>query len=429
MARILIVDDDQKFLDVISRLLVGRGYEVYTTDNGEMALQWLTEQPADLLLCDLNMSPMSGTAILKVVHEKHPDLAVVILTGYGTVETAIECLRMGAFDYMTKPFKVQELVETIDRALAWEPGRAPDEDPPDITYRLKDIVAQSAAMQDVCTMIERVAPTDVTVLFYGERGVGKQLAGRTIHAASARHEGPFVVADCAHATPRELARTLFGVAGDSSQPDAAPTGLFAQASGGTIWLSEIGALSLDIQERLLRVFKEQVIVPEGASNPIPVNVRVLAETAMNIEHAVGLGEFRGDLFARFAPIAIEIKPLRERREDIVPLLWHCLRRHMGADIALPPVDPDARGQLMHYGWPGNTREIDDVARHILKSGAPSRITAKLLPEGIMRALAGVSTSTLNMDGTGRAKSLKAFLSRETKIAAASARESMRTAAK
>lgn len=421
MANLLIVDDDVKFLDVVSKLLVGRGYEVFVVDNGETALLRLAERRPDLLICDLNMKPITGIEVLKAVQSIHPGLAVIIMTAYGTVDSAMESLRMGAYDYMTKPFRVQEFVETIERALAWDASKNTDDEEPAIPYRLGELVAESASMKDACTMIERVAPTDVTVLFHGEHGVGKQLAGRTIHARSPRRDGPFIVADCANPPPVGLAVHLFGTSALDAEGRPMVPGVCRQASGGTLWLSEIGLLSLAIQERLLRVFKEQLIIPEGAQEQIPVNVRVLAETAMNIERAVAQGRFRGDLFARFAPIAVEIKPLRERREDIIPLLWHFLRSMLGADIALPRIDPDARGLLRHYAWPGNGHELMEVARHIVKAGAPQRITSKHLPDSIIRSLSGLPATTFSTDESGRARALKAFLSREAKLAAATGR--------
>ncbi|MCE9614058.1 MAG: sigma-54 dependent transcriptional regulator [Lentisphaerae bacterium] len=410
MARLLVVDDDPKFLDVLTKLLANRGYDIATCTSGDAALESMAQSLPDLLLCDINMKPTSGMQVLQAARERHPGLTVVMFTAYGSVETALESLRKGAFDYVTKPFRVSDFIETIESALAWDPTRAAEGEQATIPFHLGEIIAQSASMRAVCTMIERVAPTDATMLFRGERGSGKQLCGRTIHAMSQRRQGPFVVADCAAIPPADLAVALFGRAVQAHGLDSEDGhGLLQQAFGGTLWLSEIGILPPPIQERLLRVFKEQLIVPEGGETPVPVDARILAETAMDMPQAVAQGKFRADLYARFAPLAVEIKPLRERREDILPMFWHFFRQALGDQAPLPRVDPDARGLLLHYSWPGNVKELQAVVSHLVQAGITQRVTGATLPENMVRALSGTPIAALSQDDSGRAKSLKAFL--------------------
>lgn len=408
MPRLLIADDDTRFLDLMGKLLAGRGYEVELTPNGAAALESLRTKGADLLVSDIHMDALSGLEVLKAARALAPQLPVVMITAQGTVDTALECLRMGAFDYLTKPFRVADFLDVIERALAWKPGAQADNAQPQIPYRLGYMVAESRSMQDVCTMIERIAPTDATVLFRGEMGVGKKHAGQVMHLQSRRREGPFIIADCRQVPREQLTDTLFGSGGDGKTPFSA--GLIRQADGGTLWLSEIGSLSTAVQERLLILFRDQAITEGGHSAPRAVNVRVMAETSMDVEAAVRRGLFRADLFARFAPLAIEIKPLRERREDVVPLIWHFCHDILGQDSPLPTIDPDARGLLTHYGWPGNIAELEAVMQTILANGPRPRIGIDVLPEPIVRLNVTNPSSLANVESDrGRASHLKAFL--------------------
>lgn len=399
MAHILIVDDDAKFLEVLMRLLSGRGHKTTALESGEAALVAVSEQTFDLVISDIFMKPVSGLDFLTSLRDRHPPLPVILLTAFGTVESALEALKMGAFDYITKPFKIDDLIQTIEEALNADALVGAKKDAPDrVRPVVGQIVAESPSMREVCMMIERIAPTDVTVLFWGERGVGKQLAGRAIHELSSRSEAPFVVADCAEKSEDELILHLFGRTNDETAP-----GCFFQAQGGTLWLSEIGQLSMDFQELLAGVFKSKTIYQVGAEQGTPIDVRILAETAEDIQLALAERRFRPDLFARFAPIAVEIKPLRERREDILPLFYWTLQK----DDPSIRLERDAEGALLHHAWPGNISELEEVVHHAIQHCTDKSITSQDLPDSIVQSTTDAPETTINVPG--RARALKAFL--------------------
>jgi DNA-binding NtrC family response regulator len=290
-------------------------------------------------------------------------------------------------------------MQTIEEALNSDASENEDAGVPGrVTCAIGAIVAESASMREVCMMIERVAPTDVTVLFRGERGVGKQLAGRAIHELSMRSEAPFVVADCKDKTEDELVLHLFGRAGDESNP-----GAFLEAQAGTLWLSEIGHLSMDFQEVLSGVFKSKTIYPVGSDQAIPINVRILAETAEDIQLALAERRFRPDLFARFAPIAVEIKPLRERREDILPLAYRVIQLE-DPSIRLKR---EAQAALLHYAWPGNITELEAAIKDALQKRSGTVIESEDLPDAIVKSASDAPSSEVATPGHARA--LKAFL--------------------
>ena len=399
MAEILIVDDDVKFLDVLTRLLTGRGHETTALEDGESALAAVAAKRYDLIISDIFMKPVSGLDFLTRIKAEHSDVPVILLTAYATVESALDALKMGAFDYITKPFKIDDLMQTIEEALNADPKQRDDSGaPPHVQCVIGPIVAESESMREVCMMIERVAPTDVTVLFRGEKGVGKQLCGRAIHELSPRAEAPFVVAECRDQTDDELVLQLFGQAGDETQQ-----GCFLEAQGGTLWLSEIGHLSMDFQEVLSGVFKNRTIYQAGGDEAIPVDVRILAETSEDIQVALAERRFRPDLFARFAPIAVEIKPLRERREDILPLAHHIIQLE---DPAIR-LQKDTQAALLHYPWPGNITELEAVITGALKRCSEKVITREDIPEVIRRAASDAGDTPVA--ATGQARALKAFL--------------------
>jgi DNA-binding NtrC family response regulator len=299
MAKILLVDDEASILSVLSVLLKAEGYEVTPVDNGEKALELIKTTPFDLLISDIRMRPMDGIALLKAAREQRPTMSTLMITGYGTIETAVESLKYGAFDYITKPFKVDELLITVQRALEY--NRTINENidlKAKLTekYRLENIVAESHSMQNVCEMIERVASTDATVLIYGESGTGKELVAKAIHAYSNRKNKKFLPLNCAALPEPLLESELFGhVKGAFTGASVDKTGLFEVANNGTLFLDEIDSMPLEIQAKLLRVLQDKQIRKVGGNEPITVDVRVLAATNTRLEQLIARGTFREDL--------------------------------------------------------------------------------------------------------------------------------------
>ena len=338
-----------------------------------------------------------------------------MLTAFGTVETAVEAMKEGAFDYVTKPFKVDELLITVQRALQYQnllsENKALKEELAG-RYQFENIVSESPGMRKVCDMIERVAPTDTTVLVLGESGTGKELVAKAIHAHSTRKMQNFLPINCAALPEPLLESEMFGHAkGAFTGATAHKVGLFEAANGGTIFLDEIGSMPLSIQAKLLRVLQDKEVRRVGSNENIPINVRVLAATNDRLENLIAQGKFREDLFYRFSVITIEIPPLRTRPEDILPLIKHILRRELGKDKPLPVLEPEAQRILETYTWPGNVRELENAIRHALTFAGSNVITKDVLPVKVVDACAagkgGAAPAAAAEDFRG--KSLKTFL--------------------
>ncbi|MFO7870742.1 MAG: sigma-54 dependent transcriptional regulator [Kiritimatiellia bacterium] len=414
MAKILLVDDEASILTVLSTLLKAEGYEVAAEQNGEKARELITSEDFDLMISDIRMSPVNGMELLKVAHEQRPSMSVIMLTAYGSVETAIEALKLGAFDYVTKPFKVDELLITVQRALEYNKTLAENADLKaqlSTSYRLENIVAESPSMQRVCEMVQRVAPTDTTVLIYGESGTGKELVARAIHSASRRKDKNFLAVNCAALPEPLLESEMFGhVKGAFTGADADKQGLFESASGGTILLDEIGSMPLSIQGKLLRVLQEKEVRPVGGNRNIPVDARVLAATNTRLEDLIEKQAFREDLYYRLSVIAIEIKPLRERVQDILPLSYHFLREETPEGDTPPALDPQVCAILESYGWPGNARELENALKHAVTFAGNNTITPEDLPPKIAKTpVTRTSKGPAEPVDAGKCKSLKAFL--------------------
>ena len=415
MSRILLVDDEPSILSVLSTLLRAEGHEVVPILGGEKAQDTLKSDNFDLMISDIRMSPVDGMQLLKIARKEKPSMSVIMITAYGSVETAVEAMKDGAFDYVTKPFKVDELLITVQRALEYHNALAENvnlKKQLEFRYRFENIIAESPSMRNVCEMIERVGPTDTTVLILGESGTGKELVARAIHSHSRRANRRFLPINCAAMPEPLLESEMFGhVKGAFTGASANKEGLFEAANNGTIFLDEIGAMPLSIQSKLLRVLQEKELRKVGGTETIPVDVRVLAATNDRLERLIEEGRFREDLYYRLSVIPIEIAPLRERVEDILPLIYHVMRQEVGPDKDLLTIDPDAQVVLEQYQWPGNVRELENAVRHAITFAKEEKITRDILPAKIVNA---VDTGAVNL-GAGiraevyRGKSLKAFL--------------------
>jgi DNA-binding NtrC family response regulator len=383
--RVLIADDEKNFRNLLTRELERRGHQVAQAENGRRALDLLREQPADVILLDLNMPELGGIEFLRALQER-PDLPeVIVLTGYATVPTALEAMRLGAYDYLTKPCKIEKL-DLLVRKAAEKRRMAAD------NTRLKEVLARergeaqiltaSDKMLEVVKLVGRVAPTDATVLILGESGTGKELVARALHDGSPRRAAPFLPVHCG-ALQRELLESeLFGhERGAFTGAHAQKPGLFELANGGTLLLDEIGEMDLDSQVKLLRVLETSMFYRVGGTRPLAVDVRVVAATNQDLAAKVREGRFRQDLLHRVNTVAITLPPLRERPEDIPLLADHFLGEHG------PPRGPlgfseEARRLLLAYPWPGNVRELLHVVQRAAILAPGAQIEAEDLPEDL-----------------------------------------------
>jgi len=417
MAKILIVDDEARILMLLQSLLKTNGYESATAKDGEEALALLEKDTFDLVLSDLRMSPMDGMTLFREIKTRKPDIPVILLTAYASVETAIEAMKSGAFDYLTKPFKVDELLDTIRRALeqAANGSAAVSTDPnAPLRYQFENIIAGSTAMMQVCEMIQRVAPTAATVLINGESGTGKEVIARTIHNTSPRKDKSWVAVNCAALPEPLLESEMFGhVRGAFTGASVDKEGLFETANNGTLFLDEISSLPLTLQGKLLRVLQEKEIRRVGGTKNIPIDVRVISASNMNLEQMVAQGTFRADLYYRFAVITLEIPPLRDRPDDIVPLVRHFIRTEAADMESEPAISKEAIDLMLAYKWPGNVRELENAIKHAVTFIQGDTITPDLLPPRIIaRAQENKTSNTLaggGIDLSGRSASLKGFL--------------------
>lgn len=418
MSKILIVDDEPRILLLMSSLLKANGYTVETARDGESALSVLranagNEGGVDIVVTDLRMSPMDGLTLFKHIRELAPAMPVILLTAYATVETAIDAMKSGVFDYLTKPFKIDDMLACLKRAEE-KLRRAQTVDDVPLRYRFEHFIAESPAMRHVCDMIAKVAPTAATVLINGESGTGKEVVAKTIHQNSTRAGRPLVAVNCAAIPEQLLESELFGhVKGSFTGAVADKIGLFEAANGGTLFLDEISSMPLMLQGKLLRALQEREIRRVGGIDDIPVDVRVIAASNTNLEEAVVKGEFRSDLYYRFAVITLDIPPLRQRVEDIVPLVRHFIRRELGEAESLPEIAPDARAALEAYDWPGNVRELENAIRHALTfRAAGANITGDLLPPKIVEHRPAAVNGARPAGDDDAASSLKNFLKRK-----------------
>ncbi|OIO02541.1 MAG: Fis family transcriptional regulator [Desulfovibrionaceae bacterium CG1_02_65_16] len=371
MAQILIVDDDAQLRQSFGKILAGEGFEVRAANSGEAGVAAVKEAPPDLVIMDVRMPGITGIQAMQQMRAACPGLPVVIMTAYGGTETAIEATKLGAFDYILKPFDIPDILRLIAQALtagrlnrarvAIAPQEGPGDDEGDA------LVGQSRAMQEVFKAIGRVAPTDALVLIRGESGTGKELVARALWQHSARAEKPFVVINCVAIPETLLESELFGYEkGAFTGAGSRRVGKIEQAQHGTVFLDEIGDMPLSVQAKILRLLQERQIERLGGRDPIPVDVRILAATNRDMEAAVAEGRLREDLYYRLKVVTISLPPLREREGDVARLAAHFLARlAREMDMQNPGLTPEALDQLCAHPWAGNVRELSNVLKKAL----------------------------------------------------------------
>jgi len=363
--RLLIVDDELSVRDSLAKWFSEEGYYVAAAESASEALTRVAEQTFDVALVDIKMRGTDGIELQRRLHEIYPDMLVIIMTGYASVETAIAALKNGAYDYVNKPLDPDEIAHLVAKAMSHRQTQQENvrlkENIADLTPPT-DIVGQGAAMKHIFEAIETVAPTDATVLITGESGTGKELVARAIHAASNRRDHPMVVIHCGALTETLLESELFGhEKGAFTGAQYRKKGKFEIAEGGTVFLDEIGDISLKTQTDLLRVLQEREIVRVGGNQTIKVDFRIVAATNKDLEKLIEEGKFRPDLYYRLNVFHIELPPLREHREDIPPLVDHFVRkfnREMNKKITR--ITTGAMNMLQQYPWPGNVRELENA---------------------------------------------------------------------
>jgi len=398
VSRILIVDDEQSLRDMLSLALGDEGWDVATASDGDAAAAALQAEPVHVVLSDIRMPGMDGLELLRHVTASAPDTDVILMTAHASTDTAIEALRLGAYDYITKPFDLEELKITVRRALDQQALRR---DNVMLRQELADrnsfgnLVGRSPAMQRVFELIRRVTDSTSTVLIIGESGTGKELVARAIHYNGTRGESPFVAVNCAALPAHLLESELFGhVKGSFTGADRHKEGLFEAAAGGTILLDEIGDMPLEMQPKLLRVLEDRMVRRVGSTTDVAIAVRVLASTNKNLRGAVDDGSFREDLFYRLNVIQVDLPPLRDRLDDVPMLAEHFLQQlseESGTEVQ--GLAGAAIVALEAYGWPGNVRELFNAVRHAVTMETGDVIQVSSLPPTVSGGVSPAAAAT------------------------------------
>ena len=386
---ILVVDDDDSLRRVTQLQLEEAGYSVVTASNGGEALALVEAENPALVITDLKMPGLSGLELLAKIRDSYPEISVVLITAFGTVQTAVEAMKAGAYDYITKPIDYEELVLLVKRAM--ERQQLVEEVrilrlSLDQKYGFESIIGQSKALLQVLEMASRVAQRDSTVLIRGETGTGKELLAKAIHRNSRRKDQPFVTINCG-AIPKDLLESeLFGHAKGAFTGAFAPKrGKVEMADGGTLFLDEIGELPLELQVKLLRLIQQGEIEKVGTTGPATVDVRIIAATHRNLKNLIEDGAFREDLYYRLAVIPLELPPLRERVEDIPELVQHLfLKAKQKNGLPNLKLSPALASRFCRYRWPGNVRELENVIERLVVLSTGEEITLEDLPEFLRR---------------------------------------------
>ncbi len=386
MANILIVDDEQSYRQLLSLVFEEQGNTIRTAMNGRQALELLQAEPADVIISDVKMPDMDGIEMLRAVRETLPDLGVILMTAFASVETAREAFKLGADDFIQKPFDVEELKlivrKTLEKQALIDENRAFKRAQRE-RGSIKNIVGTSAKMNAIFQMIETVAEVQSTILLTGESGTGKELVARAIHDLSPRAEKPFISINCGAFTETLLESELFGyIKGSFTGANANRKGLFEAAHGGTIFLDEIGEMSPAMQVKLLRVLQERRVRPVGAHDEMPIDARVIAATNRDLKQMTDEGTFREDLYYRVSVIPINLPPLRERAEDIIELIAHFIGKFCDQTGKTLTIAPKATHLLENYAWHGNVRELEHTIERAVALERSDEIQPEQLPDHI-----------------------------------------------
>ncbi|UZP66939.1 sigma-54 dependent transcriptional regulator [Desulfovibrio mangrovi] len=384
---LLVLDDEKNYLLVLEALLTDAGYKVTALSDPETGLAFLEESEVDVIVTDMKMPKLTGAEVLAHVKKNYPQIPVLIMTAFGSIESAVEVMRTGAFDYITKPFANDELLLAVQNAAelsrAHRKYRLLTENLEE-RYGLKQIIGKSRAIRDTLTMVDRAAPSKSTVLITGESGTGKELVARAIHFSSPRKDGPFISVNCMALNPGVLESELFGhEKGSFTGAVAMKRGRFELAHGGTLFLDEIGELSHDMQVKLLRVLQERKIERVGGGQEIEVDIRIVTATNKDLQEEVQKGTFREDLYYRLNVVHIQLPPLRERREDIPLLASHFAEKVVREQgVERRAFSTEAMDYLTGYEWPGNIRQLENVVERCMVLASHEMITVEDLPQEI-----------------------------------------------
>jgi len=386
-AKVLIVDDDTSMCELLADGLAQHGYEARWHASPHEALAELAERTVDVVLTDINMRDMTGLELCQKATEAHPDLPVIVITAFGSMETAVQAIRAGAYDFITKPFDIDVVAIAIERAVKHSAltrevqrlQKAVDE-----SRRFDELLGASPAMKEVYDLLERVGESESTVLVSGESGTGKELVARALHRRSKRSTGPFVAINCAAMPEQLLESELFGhTKGAFTDARNARPGLFVQAKGGTIFLDEIGDMPVGLQPKLLRALQERTVRPVGGDTETPIDVRVVAASNRDLETAIEERKFREDLYYRINVIHVELPPLRARGADVLLLATHYLQHFaLQSQKDVRTLDAEAAEKLSAYAWPGNVRELANCMERAVALTRNESIGVADLPEKI-----------------------------------------------
>ncbi|NOY79057.1 MAG: sigma-54-dependent Fis family transcriptional regulator [Calditrichaeota bacterium] len=389
---ILIADDEEDFRIIFSDIIQKMGYHVETAQNGQEALAVVERHPIDIALVDFKMPGMSGLELLKEIKSRKPQIEVILITGMGTIDSAVEAMKSGAYDYITKPVNFEELENVLRRIIQTQSLIRENQILKEAVrqkYKFQNLIGATPQMQKVFQIIEKISKNRSTVLIQGESGTGKELIARAIHFNGPWADKPFLPVDCS-AIPANLVESeLFGhEKGSFTGALYSKKGLFRLAEGGTVFLDEIGELPRDVQPKLLRALQEREVKPVGGSRPIPVDVRIIAATNQNLEEAISEGRFREDLFYRLNVVQIDVPPLRERRDDIPLLVQHFIEKYRKkqAKSGIKRISPEALQVLMLYHWPGNVRELENVIERTFALGGTETIQVSDLPDYLIQQI-------------------------------------------
>jgi DNA-binding NtrC family response regulator len=386
-ATILIIDDEKIALRNLEHVMKKEGYMVVSTQSGQNALKLLEEQSFDVVLTDLRMEKVDGMQILKRCHELYPDTEVIMITGFATLETAVETMKHGAFYYISKPFKLDEVrkvvKEAVEKVRLKNENRQLREQIENYQGKVK-IITQDVKIQKLLETARQIAPTDCNVLLSGESGTGKELFARYIHYSSNRAEGPFFAINCGAFTEELLSNELFGhEKGAFTGATTMKKGLTEMASGGTLFLDEITEMPPSMQVKLLRVIQEKEVLRLGATEPVKVDVRFIAATNRDIQAAIKTGDFRQDLYYRLNVVLLHIPPLSERKDDIPLLSYYFLKKYsMLMKKNITEISPDVIAVLMNYDFPGNVRELENIIERGVALSTLNSIEIINLPEDL-----------------------------------------------